>query len=112
MNLEDEEESIISHGSKTKKVTNIEGDVKNFLLRTMLLMVSWLWVVYFCILKYRETRCYSSPPQIACTVTTVHITCMQTMLCIHKNLCTVLIPLCKNNLNLPIFHTDHYALRK
>ena len=38
------------------------------------------------------------PSQIACTVTTVHITCMQTALCIHENLCTVLIPL-SNNLN-------------
>ena len=31
---------------------------------------------------------------------TVHVTCMQTALRVHKNLCTVLIPLCKNNLNL------------
>ena len=26
--------------------------------------------------------------------------------------CTLLIPLCKNNLNMPIPHTNHYALRK
>ena len=38
--------------------------------------------------------------QIACTVSTVHVMYMQATLCVHKNLCTVLIPLCKNNLNL------------
>ena len=31
---------------------------------------------------------------------------------VRKNLCTLLIPLCKNNLSLPISYTDHYALRK
>ena len=31
---------------------------------------------------------------------------------VHKNSCTVLVPLCKNNLNLPISDKDHYALRK
>ena len=36
----------------------------------------------------------------------------QTALLINEILCVVLIPLCKNNLNLPIPHTDHYALRK
>lgn len=30
----------------------------------------------------------------------------------RKNLCTVLIPLCKNSLNLPISHTDYYPLIK
>ena len=30
----------------------------------------------------------------------------------HENSCTVLIPLCKNNLNMQISHIDHYALRK
>ena len=30
----------------------------------------------------------------------------------NKNLCTVLVPLCENNLNLPISHTDHYTLRE
>ena len=42
------------------------------------------------------------PSQIACMVTTVHVTCMETVLHVHENLCTVLIPLCKNNLNLTI----------
>ena len=42
----------------------------------------------------------------------LYVTCMQMVLCIHKNLCTVSISPCKNNLNLPISHTDHYALRK
>ena len=40
------------------------------------------------------------------------LTCMQETLCVHKKLCTVLIPLCKNNLKLPMSHTDPYALRK
>ena len=52
------------------------------------------------------------PSQSACTVMTVHITCTVTALRVHENSCTVLIPRCKNNLNLPISHTDHYALRK
>ena len=42
------------------------------------------------------------PSQIACTVTTMHVRCMQTVLCVHKILCMVLIPLC--DLNLPISH--------
>ena len=51
--------------------------------------------------------------QIACTVITLHTMCTQMGFCVIENLCTVLlIPLCKNNLNLPISHTDHYALRK
>ena len=42
----------------------------------------------------------SSPSQIACMITNcVYVTCTQTVLCMHKNLCTALIPLCKNNLN-------------
>ena len=42
--------------------------------------------------------------QIAWTVVTVHvhITCMQKVLHEHENPCTLLIPLCKNNLNLPM----------
>ena len=39
------------------------------------------------------------PSQIVCTVTKVYVTCMQTALRVHENLCTVLIPLCKSNLN-------------
>ena len=39
------------------------------------------------------------PSQIACTVTTLHITCMQTVLHAHKNLCTLLIPLCQKYLS-------------
>ena len=40
----------------------------------------------------------------------MHITCMQTALDVHKNLCTVLIPLCKNNLNLPMCSSFFSAL--
>ena len=47
------------------------------------------------------------PSQIACTVTTVHITCTQRALRVHENVFTVLITLCKNNLNLPISLKDH-----
>ena len=42
----------------------------------------------------------SRPSQIVCTVMTV--TCTQTALYVCKNSCTLLIPLCKNNLNLPM----------
>ena len=42
------------------------------------------------------------PLQILCTVTTVHVMCTQIASYMHKNLCTLLIPLCKNNLNLPM----------
>ena len=54
-------------------------------------------------------KCYSSSSprpvksrssKIACMVTTVHVACMQMVLHIHGNLCKVLIPLFKNNLNL------------
>ena len=31
---------------------------------------------------------------------------------VHENSCTVLIPLCIKNLDLPISHTNHYPLRK
>ena len=46
------------------------------------------------------TSCW--PSQIACIVTTVYVTCTQNALHIHEHLCRVLIPPCKNNLNLPI----------
>ena len=52
------------------------------------------------------------PTQIVCMAATVHIMCMQMVLRVHENLCTVLIPLCKNNLNLPISHTDHYLFQE
>ena len=52
------------------------------------------------------------PSQIVCTVTMVYVKCTQTMLHLHDNSCMLLIPLCKNNLNLPVSHTDRYALRK
>ena len=42
--------------------------------------------------------------QIACTVMTVHIAFTQMALCVPENLCMVLIPLCKNNLNLHLPH--------
>ena len=32
----------------------------------------------------------------------MHVTCTQTALHMHKNSCTILIPLCKNNLNMPM----------
>ena len=64
------------------------------------------------ILRNEEVNGTVRPSQIACKVTTVHVTCMQTVLCTHKNLCTVLIALCKNNLTMSLSHTDHYALRK
>ena len=35
-------------------------------------------------------------------VTTVYISCMQTVLRVHENLCKALIPLCKTNWNLPM----------
>ena len=54
-----------------------------------------------------EYACAKRPSQIACTVTTVQVTCMQMALHAHENLCTVLIPLHKNDLNLPISHMDH-----
>ena len=63
--------------------------------------------------KYNIILCtVYRPSQIGYTVTTVHVMCMQKTLRINKNLCMVLVPLYKNNLNLAISHTDHYALRK
>ena len=50
------------------------------------------------------------PSQTACTVTILHITYTQTAFHVHENSCTVLVPLCKNNLNLPTPHTDHYTV--
>ena len=38
------------------------------------------------------------------------VTTTQTALCVHENLCTVLIPLCKNNLNLSMCLTFFSAL--
>ena len=58
------------------------------------------------ILKMSNNR----PSEITHMVT--NVTCRQTVLHKHKNFCTLLIPLCKNNLNLAISHTDHYTLRK
>ena len=40
--------------------------------------------------------------QIACTVMTVYVTCKQTLLHIHTNLCMLLIPLCNNYFSLPM----------
>ena len=54
----------------------------------------------------------SRPSQIACMFTTVYVTCMSKVLRVHEKSCTVLILLWKNNLNLPISHSDHYALRE
>ena len=62
--------------------------------------------------KHVGIETINGPSQIACTVMTVHIACMQTVLHMHTNSCLVLIPLCKDHLNLPISLADHYALRK
>ena len=42
------------------------------------------------------------PLQILCTVTTIRVISTQIAFHVHKNLCTLFIPLCKNNLNLPM----------
>ena len=47
------------------------------------------------------TKSIHMPSQIACTVANVHVTCMPKAFHVHENLCMLLIPLCKNNLNLP-----------
>ena len=49
------------------------------------------------------------PSQIECTLATVHVTCMQTALRVHKNLYMVLILLCGNNLNL-LIKNNHYHI--
>ena len=46
------------------------------------------------------------------TFTNAQVTCTQMALRVHKNSCAVLIPLRINSLNLPISHTERYALRK
>ena len=58
-------------------------------------------------LGYIKCYSWSSPRPVksrssktACMVTTVHVACMQMVFHIHGNLCKVLIPLFKNNLNL------------
>ena len=45
---------------------------------------------------------YKRLSQIACTVMIMHITSTQAVLHVHKNLCMLLIPLCRNDLNLPM----------
>ena len=50
--------------------------------------------------------------QITVNCRNLHETSKQTAFSVPQNLCMVLIPLCKNNLNMLISHTDHYALRK
>ena len=49
-----------------------------------------------------EHMYFYRPSQIVCTVTTMHVTCMQTTLCMHKKLCTLLISLSKDYLNPPM----------
>ena len=66
-------------------------------LMTAALIMEW---------KHREIKL----SQIACTVMTMHITCMQTALHAHKNLCTVLIENTIENYLSPA-HTDHYTLK-
>ena len=63
-------------------------------------------------LHHCNSNYISKPSQIVCIATTVHVMCMQAALCVHKNLCMVLIPLCKNNLNLPISHTVHKVFQE
>ena len=77
------------------------------------------WFLLTCVKTLGETRSRKlvetvlhRPSQIACTVTIVHVTCTQKAFHVHENSCTVLIPLCKNNLNLPIHHTDNCTLWK
>ena len=67
-----------------------------------------LWNEYW---RLKELKTQPSPSQIACMVTTVHVTSMQTTLHVHENACTVLIENTTENYLLPA-HTDHYALRK
>ena len=55
---------------------------------------------YDCFKKIQDSPARLS--QITCAVTIVHIMCVQKVLHAHKNLCTVLISLCKNSLNLPV----------
>ena len=63
--------------------------------------------MYIVPLSFYCIYCFlSRPSQIACTVTTVYIMFMQMALHVHKNLCTVLIPQCRNNLNLSISCLD------
>ena len=45
---------------------------------------------------------FNRPSQIACTVKTVHLASTETALRLHENSCAVLIPLSKDNLNLPL----------
>ena len=40
--------------------------------------------------RINKDSSFSRPSQIACTVTTVHVTCMQTALHVNESLCTVL----------------------
>ena len=57
------------------------------------------------VVLFRLYRQKSRPSQIMCTIMTVHVTCTQTVLRVHENwFLTVLIPLWKNSLNLPISH--------
>ena len=43
-------------------------------------------------------------------VTTMCVTCIQNTSHIHENLCTILIPLCKYDLNLPMFLISNTAV--
>ena len=45
---------------------------------------------------------YHRPSQIVCMFTIVYVTCTQIVLHALENLCRVLIPLCKNNLNVQV----------
>ena len=58
------------------------------------------------LLQNKKFLCRSS--QIACMDMTTNITCTQATLCVHKNLCTVLIPMLKlfefANLSVLPFH--------
>ena len=73
---------------------------------------NFYWFKLFCRLLYTSFCLYVLLSRTQAFTNCVHVTCTQTVLRVHENSCTVLIPLCKNNLNLPISHKDHYALRK
>ena len=58
----------------------------------------WSWLKYFTFSSMPD-----KPSQIVCMVASVHVTCTQMALHMQKNVCMLLIPLCKNNLNLPMW---------
>ena len=113
-------EALTKYYCIRRKLTAIRSPLRSFITQKLFMLSIYPFSVCYALKIiyplnfqiYRQDR----PSQIACTVTTATVTvtvkCTQAALRGHKNSCTVLIPLCKNNFNLPISHTDHYALRK